>query len=246
MTRKTSAILILAGGILAAFFIARLAAPEKGDGALSLVSQGGVDSLFDFKSGGKGTDIQANLTEEVARRYGEEVLKLNERGAGTQGLYVPNEAALETLIQAEVGRGFAFEKIFIGGDFRTEDDNTAAATQKYLEALGEVPEGSTGMEFLPSVAAAVASGDPEPLEAHMRAGEKYLEHLLTITVPSDWIGFHTRVANIWQKRVELSGAILAMEDDPLRAIVALQTIPKTAEEEIELLSILKDLLSKTS
>lgn len=252
MTRKTIAILVLAGGMLGAFFITHLAAPsDSGLATLSISATGGNDPSFAFSNGtAYGDDTarnrEGNVTEEVVRRYGKEVLKLNPRGAGTTGIYVPNQATLDALIQTEITREFTFERVFTARDFQTVPNNAVGTIQGYLEGISKVPEGSADLEFLPSVAAAVAHADAEPLEQYVRASNDYLDNLFVVTVPSDWILFHIKMANIWQARVELARAILTMEEDPLRAIAALNAVPKTAEEERELLTLLKELLAKAS
>lgn len=248
MTRKTVALLVLGGGIISVLFITNIGGSSLNEGVLSLSTPKTSNPSFSFERTDSLLEGESdiNLTDLVVQRYGQEILKLNPPGGNGSGLYVPNEAALAKLIEAKAGDDFVFARIFTSRDFKTETENGDAAVQNYLEALGEVPEESEQLEFLPAIAATVTDGNQRMLETYAGAVEKYVHHLLTITIPYDWISFHTRYANVWNKRAELARAILAMEEDPLRAIIALKAVPKTAEEELELLAILNKLLSRTS
>jgi len=253
LSKKNIALLILGGGALAALLIAVLVPTPHNGGELTFSSGKGGDPAFAFDgsasaihSGSTNSIASSNLTDLVIQRYGGEILKLNLPGSGGGRVLLPNEATLDNIVREAITGGFLFKKVYVAKDFRANNDNAPHAVQRYLETLGEELEAHEEIHFLPAIATAVADTNTRPLEQYAGQVENYLQRLLVMVVPSEWIPFHIKFANMWNERAELSRAILAIENDPLRTIAALHAIPKTAEKESEIFMFLEEFFRKTS
>ncbi|MDP3974954.1 MAG: hypothetical protein Q8P88_01545 [Candidatus Jorgensenbacteria bacterium] len=246
MTKKTIAILILAGGILTAFLIARLTTSQGGGGGLSLTTKGNDDPAFTFgennntRTSGSLQDAYTNLTEQVVRRYGEEALKLNQRDSSGSSVVLPPDGTLENLIAD------ALERTLSLPSFSAKDLSIVPLTGKeglatYFTSLVGTQEkhfGRTSGSLLAAIAIFVSEGSNGALETQRNTTSAYVGDLLSIAVPSPLVPFHVGLLNLWQKRVSLADQILASEEDPLKVVVAVDHLAKTVDEETQLLKTL--------
>lgn len=247
MSRKTVAILILAGGILTAFFIVRALATPKGDGGqLTLSVSGSADPAFAFGDSGLtlgnllGNVENANFTERVAQRYGEEILKLNPPRGAMSGIALPPEGTVESLIAETLERPLTF-KTYTTRDLRTVPLKDKEGLARYFVTLAQIQTerfGSVSDFLLTAVARFIAENERGSLEKHRDATTAYVGDLLTVPVPTPLVPFHLGLVNLWQKRASLATYILKSGDDPLKVVAAVDSLEATASEEDALLAIL--------
>lgn len=189
---------------------------------------------------GEGT-AETNLTEEIFEKYGTEILKANQSGSKTEGVYLPNDSFLDDILKQETTKGFSFEKIFTQKDFQTTGENTAEVVKKYLQEIAVTyDDNSSGKEFLLSIAELVADNKPENLRNYIAGNRGQIADLLTVRVPSRWLGFHVELTNVLNQQAELGDAILKMEEDPLFATLAIQQIEEVSQKEAGLLTMVKN------
>lgn len=243
MTRKTVAILVLIGGVLASFLIARSGSPS-GDGneRLSLSSAGGNDPSFAFSesdASSSGSSDQ-NLTEQVVQRYGEEALKLNPPGTSQQSIALPSEATLDNIIADALQAPFSFTTVSVR-DIRTSTHADKSSVIAYLDAISAAEHerfGSLSDSLVTAVARFVADGTREPLAKERDATAAYIDDLLTIPVPVPLSIFQVELVNLWNKRLAIANAILTNEDDPFKATVAMDALSNLASEDERVAALL--------
>ena len=247
MTRKTIALFVLVGGMLGAFLVARLAAPSEDDRTvLTLSSAGGNDPAFSFGNGGAsgssdGSELSdANFTERVVQRYGEEILKLNAKGSAASGVALPSEGTLENLIADAIEQPLVFPT-FSSRDVKTIALEGKEGLSTYFTTLTEVQNERLGEEvgsLLGAVARFVSEEDGRGLEVARSDMRTYLGDLLKVPVPTPLVPFHIGLLNLWEKRIVLADAILKSGEDPLKIVAAAEHLSQTMEEETQLIELL--------
>ncbi|MFH0806650.1 MAG: hypothetical protein V1885_02925 [Candidatus Brennerbacteria bacterium] len=240
MRRKTIAILVLAGGLVGAFSITRLAATSvSSNEALTISAGGGNGSAFAYGESGSalqgflGEGADTNLTELVAQRYGEEILKLNQPGSDARAIALPPEGTVESIIAKVVEIPLIF-KTYTVQDLRTAPLKDKEELARYFVALAQIQAErfrNVNEFLLTAVAKFVSEGDETPLRLHRNAMAAYAGDLLTITVPSPLVPFHLGLMNLWQKRATIASHILQSGEDPLKVVAAVDSLSITADEE---------------
>lgn len=247
MKRKTIAILVLLGGMLGAFLITRLAAPSGGERAPIALSTGGAnDPAFAFgneplpEMSALGALADANFTEQVVQRYGEEVLRLNPKGSSANGVALPPTGTLENLIANAVEQPLTFPS-FTSRDLKTVPLGGKEGLAAYLNTLVAIQTerlGENVSSLLGVIARFVSEENAYGLEVARNDMRDYVGDLLTIPVPEPLVSFHVGLLNLWEKRVVLADTILKSGDDPLKVVVAVEHLSQTSEEETELVELL--------
>lgn len=243
MTRKTIAILILAGGVTASFLISRFASISDGEGGgFSFSSSGEGNSAFAFS----GTDanspvpVDENITENVVQRYGAEVLRLNPPGTSERSVILPTEDTIETIISDSLLRPLPVTSVSVN-DIRTTplaDRNSIVA---YLDAVSAAQRerfGSLNDSLITAVARFIDAGTRSPLEMQRNAAAAYVDDLLTMPAPMPFSLFHVELINLWNKRLAVANVILANDDDPFKAVVAVDTLSGLSSEEDRIAELL--------
>jgi hypothetical protein len=246
MKRRTIAIIVLAGGAFSAFLIARLAASPGESGAFSLLAENRDDPAFAFGEArsGAGNAIGGatgtNLTEQVVQRYGEEVLKLNQRGSSGSSVALPPEGTLENFIADTLEQPLSVT-LYTARDLHMVPLTNLEELAAYFDTLVDIQHtrfDDLEDPLLTAIARFVETESVSPLESQRSAIAAYLGDILSLAVPSPLETFHLGLVNLWQKRLAYTIAILESENDPLKVVAATSALAKTADEETGLLTVL--------
>lgn len=241
--RIWAAFLVLVAGAAAAVLL--LQKNEAGNFEISFETGSGQNRFAKLLGlDGEGS-AEKNLTEEVFQKYGAEILRANQSGSKTDGVYVPNDELLDQIIDSETARQFNFQKTFTQKDFQTAGDNSGETIKKYLQEIGSTYEAnSSGKEFLLSVAEMVADENPDNLRKYVAGNRAQIAELLAVRVPPKWMGFQVELTNVLNQQAEVGEAILKMETDPLLATLAIQQIEETSIKEAGLIVMVKNNLTE--
>lgn len=245
--RRLLAFVILIGGIVLASII--LYSGNSGEGG-SLISflggSGGVPSNLNFKLGAPGNVTAAsggtasssdNLTEQVVKAYGAQILALNARGMKKTNadapITVPSDQLLSDLISQGLTQGIPVPT-FGKNDIRILKTDSTEVALTYLKALVTSYERDfkkASGNFFSAVSDAVQNEKPDALLTHTNAISGFLADLLQVPVPPSWENFHLQMLNLWQRRLTLANTILGNADDPLKTIVAVQQLSDGVDAE---------------
>lgn len=252
MSKRTIALFILILGIAAAFVIVRLTSPSTDAENPLTFTSGGGDSSFAFEetTGGGASGINAlrslgeNLTEQVVMRYGEEVLKLNVPGSSASTVTLPNESVLEAMIRDSLSIKFPIVP-FTKSDLRVIPLTDGRSLLEYFSSIRNDYQKQfdtlTG-DFLLAIAQTIETGDVRALHAYEQAATAYVGDLLALEVPTPAVSFHLMMTNLWNERVSAIQAVANYDNDPLRAVTALEHIETLADEEEKILDVFGALL----
>lgn len=243
--RRIAAFLTMLGGIGIA--IAILSSGNGGGTNFLTAFLGtntGTPSNLNFKLGGisnttatsSDTTAADNLTDQIAKTYGAQILSLNEKGMKKTNqdapITIPGDQTLSDIINQGLAQQipvptFDVKDIRIG---KTDDKNAVLA---YLKALTDAYDRdfkTTPENFFLSIAGAIQN-NTGALEKSADATSNFITDLLGIAVPPSWEDLHLKMLNIWQRRLTLANTILKSADDPLKAAVALQAITDNLDAE---------------
>lgn len=251
LRKKTLAALILVGGVMLAILIAIGESNEKESPFLS-IQTGNKEKNTNLEhntgpvsdsSAASRPDIYENLTEKIAKLYGDELIRLNELGGAKTGnpIAVPKENVLNEILISELDKKISFPAFDLG-DIKTFSQNDASGVTDYLKAVvAGYQEYLGGQENLfAAVASAATNRETSELEAWIGKFSAYIDDLLAINVPQGLQNFHIEFLNFWLKNKTIAEIIIRSDEDPLKAAMAVEIFSEITDEENALLAGLEE------
>ena len=84
----------------------------------------------------------------------------------------------------------------------------------------------------------------KPLEQYIAAISPQVNDLLTLEVPESWQWLHLENLNLWEKKLATYRAILEMNEDPIKGMVALKALEEITQQNEVLQNVLRDTMKK--
>jgi hypothetical protein len=208
----------------------------------SLTAPEGADPRFQFgeREFSTSTEISAvrmldaNLTNRVATRYAEEIIKMNGDGTAIKeggSLSLPTQEKFEGLFDKALEDKFSFVP-FVEKDILISKDTSPEARKTYfllLQAL-TAPSMKGVQKEMTALNLFFEKQRTEELSLVVAELNKKVGDLLKIGVPSDLKRFHLQALNTFQKKYSVFAAVAEMESDPVKTFIAIEEIPAVAEE----------------
>ncbi len=240
--RKVIAFLVLALGIGFSSYAVFFASPSDGFLPSALTAPEGADPRFRFGEREFSTSseisavraLDANLTNRVATRYAEEIIKMNGDGSAIKeggALSLPTQEKFEGLFDKALEDKFSFVP-FVEKDILILKDNSPEAKKTYfllLQAL-TAPTMKGVQKEIAALNLFFEKQKTEELSLVVSELNKKVGDILKIAVPSDLKRFHLQALNTFQKKYSVFAAIAEMESDPVKTFIAIEEIPSVAEE----------------
>ncbi len=140
----------------------------------------------------------------------------------------------EAMAAAQQGlANLSAHKLFTESDIIVTNDNSPAAQKRYLEA------------YLTAVGTTLSSININSLQQDLSSTNfgnnlnafqtlsaripRILTALLAIPAPSEWTQVHLMLLNLWQREGDIYDALVHYEDDPLKAILAMEELPNVIQ-----------------
>ncbi len=254
-----SAAIILSG--LALFLVILNLPSRNAPKPLSVEGGGTYDSGFQYKTSQDrdsfANPTQAsgelsagdNLTETLANSFSQGVFEANggiAQGEKNPQVALPNSDAVTSAINQSMEQNIQFP-VFSEKDIRIINDNSAAAQTAYLESLGKISEENfNGFKTpMPSILDEFFNkNNPTKLSKYVAIAENQITDLLALKVPQRFSAWHLQNLNLWNKKVVIYKAILGMDADPLKAIIAMKQVNDALQENSNLQKIINDLATQ--
>ncbi|MEX0690017.1 MAG: hypothetical protein WD471_01665 [Candidatus Paceibacterota bacterium] len=238
-------VLILSIGIISSFLIINKEPSTNSEEGISYSdNEKQIDSNLDFTSKKKeitpsmligdnkeSSSSNENITNLLAQKFGVNVTN----GEGSDDI--------EKLLRDE-----GFEDYFNGIIFKEEDisvSNNDSEENKieYLENVDSLLKET--FKDLNKTADLIISdflerGDSRSIELITTLIPKFLEDMIAIKVPPSLKEAHLKMLNVWGKKLASYRAILNIDEDPLKAYLALENFMNIAEEDIIIQSTLSN------
>lgn len=202
-------------------------------------------------SGNSASLEEMNVTENIAKAYGQEILKLNPKGIGKTAstqIFVPTENVLNQIIAKELEMPTVIPA-YVLKDIRVKTNTNKTDEIAYLKAVKNAYDSdfkSASQSFFQSLSDALQVNSPSALQGDLNAISKHVHSLLSLEVPSNWSVFHLEMLNLWQKRFTLGSMVLTSTDDPFKAYKALQELSANLDREESLLAVLESQIKNLS
>lgn len=229
--------------------------------SLSVEENGTYDSGFQYKTSqdrnsfanpaqvAGGLSMGDNLTETLANSFSQGVFEANgdiAQGEKNPQVALPNSDAVTNAINQSMEQNIQFP-VFSEKDIRTINDDSSAAQAAYLESLGKVSEENfNGFKTpMPSILDEFFNkNNPAKLSKFVAIAESQITDLLALKVPRRFSAWHLQNLNLWNKKAVIYKAILGMDADPLKAIIAMKQVNDTLQENDNLQKVINGLATQ--
>lgn len=258
--RKIISVAIILGGL--ALFLVILNLPSgNAPKSLSLKGGGTYDSGFQYKTSQDrnlfANPTQAsgelsagdNLTETLANSFSQDVFNANSdiaQGEKNPSVALPNPNAVTSAINQSMEQSIQFP-VFSEKDLRIINDDSSAAQTAYLESLGKISEENFGSfkTPMPSILDEFFNkNNPAKLSKYIAVAESQITDILALKVPQRFSAWHLQNLNLWNKKTVVYKAILGIDVDPLKAIIAMKQVNDTLQENNNLQKIINSLATQ--
>ena len=243
---KIVSLVVILLGVVLAFGIAKKPhSPSVSD--LLEASLGEESSTYDdllqryFSVPGRDLALFENTTDKLLQEYQEEVFRLNEDKVG-QGVEVlpsltlPDDAFIESLFEKEVGGSLSIP-LFSAEDVRVSTTSSEEALQAYAQSYGQISErhlNNLDISFLEAAYEVVQFSDSSSMRDHVSVASAHVRDLLELETPESLLPLHLELLNVWQGRHVIGNAFLQSKDDPVKGVLALNTLPQALGRERDL------------
>ncbi len=235
--------------LTAGFFAFRLMADEPKVAATNKGLRGDVLKAADFlKGAGSVTDQSGNVTEQIVEVYNQEVVRLNQNIAGKNpsvaAIKLPDADYVEKMLQEPTNEELRIQE-FTENDLKIIKNPTEREIDGYLESFFEAVAKNKKIFNVPYVTAVAKATDDKnntDLKKHVEAAREIINDFLRLNVPEKLKFFHLKNLNIWQTRVEIGEAILNNESDPIKAIMAVNSVEILTNKENALMDAMNELV----
>lgn len=178
-----------------------------------------------------------NLTEFVAKSVSNQMQTLDQKGVENIDPNDPrNQEAIEKAM-AELQNFSLFDESINDKDLKISQDNSLEAKSKYIiETTQIVLKNSNEPYKNPQKALErlVENLDVSGVSQIADAYSKILDGSLNTEVPSDYLDIHKRYVVLLKKAKETYQGLVDYSNDPVRAALSMQLVPKIAEAELEI------------
>ncbi|MEK7089400.1 MAG: hypothetical protein AAB920_01125 [Patescibacteria group bacterium] len=195
---------------------------------------GGNDARFaDLTNSVADNNTSRNVTDDAARAYGLEILKLNPQGMGTdKQVAVPSDVVLNDIVKKATSKPIPVS-YFTEKDIKILNVSSNSAVKTYLRTLTSADEKNMTAisDFYEVLGNFVTGGDSQRLVNITNSISSYISILLAMPVPKSLADFHLTLLNFWQAKLTYAQAFLNKENDPLYAATASQSLSALLSQE---------------
>ncbi|MCX6788382.1 MAG: hypothetical protein NTZ36_00670 [Candidatus Jorgensenbacteria bacterium] len=237
---------ILLTGIVSMVWLFSGEKTKAGNFDISISAGGTDDARFVGVGGGTGDYSNSqNRTEDVAKEYGLEMLKINPQGIGNvTGVALPNDAVLNGIVNRAASAKILV-KLFTKTDFKIVSDSSSSTIKNYIGSLVDEENKAAAATalFYKVLGSFVTESDSQKLISINNDISIHINELLAMQVPESWATFHLGLLNFWESKLTYSKSFLNKGSDPLLAASASQNLLLLLDQEK---SIRTDFLSRVS
>ena len=259
--RKIISAAIVLGGLV--LFVVIINLPSGSDGQRSLSAGEGtarLDSGLQFQvnqnrnaitnptSTSGNSENTDNLTDQVAQGLSQNILQMNNGfDQGTSTIKLPSSDSLGNMIAGSAANQDLQFPVFSQKDIRVLSNNTPEAQQIYLTVIRTMTQRNFGGFKTPIIDILntfFEKGDSAPLAKYVDIAGKEVSDLLALKVPQQLSPWHLQNLNLWEKKIIVYKAILNLNDDPLKAALAIQQVNGIGQENENIQGVLNDYVKK--
>lgn len=200
---------------------------------ISITGAGTDDARFTNSANQLAINDNSNSTDDAARAYGLEILKLNPQGMGAdKQIALPSDAVLNDIVKKATDKPIQVS-YFTEKDIKILNTSSESAVKTYLKTIAAADKKNNGLtsEFYSIISSYVIGSDSQRLIDLNNNISVYITTLLSTPAPSSWAGFHLALLNLWQAKLAYSQVFINKDDDPLRAATASKSLSTLLSQE---------------
>lgn len=234
MRKKTIiSVSILLAGMAGAGWLIFGNTTKAGGVDVSISGAGTGDARFAGSANQLALGGSGNVTDDAARAYGLEILRLNPQGMGSdKQVTLPSDAVLNDIIKKATDKTIPVS-YFSEKDMKILDDSSKTAVQTYLRTLISADKKNEVAlsDYYGVLGSFVTGSDSQKLIDLDNSMSSYITTLLAMPVPKSWADFHLILLNFWQAKLTYTQTFLNKDDDPLNSATASQNLSSLLEQE---------------
>ena len=260
--RKIISAAIVLSGLILSLIILNL--PDKSGqktASVNGVGSGNDNSGFQYQvnkdrnlvtnpiSADNGTPVTDNLTDTMTQNISQGIFQANSdiSSNGTSSIKLPNSDSLGNMISQSIANQSLQSPTFSQKDILVSSDNSSSSQLAYVDAIGDITRkdfaGFTG-NIVTFVNNFFNNNDPSGLSRYVDIAEKEVSDLLALRIPTQLSAWHLQNLNLWEKKLVVYNAILDLNNDPLKAALAIQEINNVGQENEDLQNTLNNYVKK--
>ncbi|MDO8470186.1 MAG: hypothetical protein Q7S84_04220 [bacterium] len=182
-----------------------------------------------------GENYTTNLTDQLTASYVNQVTALGERGIANGKLAAPNQQQIELVLAQNISTSLTAPKI--AERDLSQSAGGAADEVRYFNELGAVTSrifGESPVTVFDALREYQEGGDAGSFQKLASIAELASQELRVVAVPPRYLALHMELANLWEKKRVAYTAIVETASDPLKAYLAVQTLPELTTKTDEL------------
>lgn len=198
-------------------------------------------------SADKNSAVTDNLTNLLAQNLSQNILETNNGfSQGTSTIKLPSSDSIGAALAQSATQNLQFP-IFSDKDIRIGADNSEAAQLAYIKALGEMSKknfAGFNTSIITILNNFLEQSNSDALAKYVGIAGRQVNDLLALKVPQQLSAWHLQNLNLWKKKLVVYSAMLDLNSDPLKTIVAFKEIPKLVQETLDLDSVIQQKFTK--
>lgn len=190
-----------------------------------------------------------NLTQQLADSFAQGFIKENPSDVDLEkGLKTPKEEFVwnQFLQQIQNKNLFDQENLELK-ELNIDSDNSKEKVKDYFLALAEIFQNYRSQNLVSlteSLEAFTESQDPNYLLPVLNSYNQLIQQVKELKVPSNWTSLHLELINLIGAEREIFASFANYQEDPLKAVVALESFSSLSERELNLFLKIGEKLEK--
>jgi len=259
--KNIAAVFILVSSMVVSVLIIKTKSQEAGPGIRIPGESNETAKLFPSKNQGKDgdrlilTDIDKendgeintdNLTDIIAQSYVKKIIEMNPGAPeeiGEKKIKAPSPDSFQVsgeLVAQKIEQIFE-TNYFSEKDIMLSNNNSIETQLRYINEIGVISE-KNFKGFDKSITEITDNWidyqDASGIRSYIAIASAQMDDLLSIEIPLIWKPFHIQNLNLWKKKEVVFKAMIDINNDPFKTMVAMEKMPDILEETANLQLVL--------
>ncbi len=212
--------------------------------SLNYKNSASISSAFSNQDPTPDKTKMDNMTDALINSYVREFASLNQNGLqtinGKTGIKPISEGDFQNLIAEKINEDVAFE-YFSEKDIKISEDDSKENQIAYLLNVAKAMnkyKTSFKTDIFSAIENNFKKNDSSALERFVNNMPELIENLLVLQPPKNFITLHLQLLNYWQKKLAYYEAIINLQEDPLKAYIALDNLKNILQEGLDLSNVI--------
>jgi hypothetical protein len=206
---------------------------ESGDPRLGYgTTERELRPIYQPPAGSQTQSKTTNLTRALTKTFTQEIQKRNPNQISSDTLTLPSQLIFERLFTEQLDQEFEISQFSLA-DIKISEDRSPAKKTLYLSEFQKITEknfGAFNKDIITTINNFIKKGNPSLLQEYVSIASRQVDDFYQLETPYDWRLLHLQILNSWLKKKTIFGAILNLQEDPIKAVIAIEQLGNLIEE----------------